>query len=84
MIPSIYAANNPKCSFLKIQVQRIELEEELQRQKNRTADEIEAILHAHADEEEKLTQALRKEYESITLEKNAWDKVQLANRGFEF
>jgi hypothetical protein len=61
--------------FLILQIQRVELEEELQRQKNRTADEVEAILQAHADEEEKLTQALRKEYESIASEKDAWDQV---------
>lgn len=57
------------------QIQRVELEEELERQKNRTANEIEEILHAHAAQEEQLTQALRHEYESLTSERAAWDKV---------
>jgi hypothetical protein len=70
-----YAICAAQWLFLILQIQRVELEEELQRQKNRTADEIEAILQAHADEEEKLTQALRKEYESIASEKDAWDQV---------
>lgn len=69
------------CVIVSIkQMQRVTLEEELERQKGKTAKEIQDILQAHVAEEENMTQALRKEYESLAVERDSWDRVCVSCR----